>query len=202
MSPKPFTIQVPAEVLDDLRSRLARTRWPDPLPYPGWAAGADVGYLTELAAYWASSFDWRAAERHLNSFAQFTAVIGGQRVHFVHQRGRGPDPFPLVLTHGWPSCFAELLKLAPLLTDPAAHGGDEREVMDEYLACIAATTGRLAERLDTADPDSGLIASAGSAPATPSASAPTTPRTTLWGRQALTDAARSGARCRVVQPCW
>src|SRR6266487_1362020 len=100
MGPEPFTVQVPAEVLDDLRSRLARTRWPDPLPYPGWMAGADIGYLRELAAYWASVFDWRAQERHLNSFAQFTADIDGQRVHFVHQRGRGPDPFPLVATEG------------------------------------------------------------------------------------------------------
>jgi len=126
--PKPFTVQVPAEVLDDLRSRLACTRWPDPLPYPGWAAGADIGYLKELVAYWEGSFDWAAQERRLNSFAQFTADIGGQRVHFVHQRGQGPDPFPLVLTHGWPSSFAELLKLAPLLSDPAAHGGERGQL--------------------------------------------------------------------------
>jgi pimeloyl-ACP methyl ester carboxylesterase len=130
MGPEPFTIKVPAEVLDDLRSRLARTRWPGALPYPGWVAGADLGYLKELVAYWAGSFDWRAAERHLNSFAQFTADVGGQRVHFVHQRGAGPDPFPLVLTHGWPSTFTELLKLALLLTDPAAHGADARDSFD------------------------------------------------------------------------
>jgi len=136
MGPEPFTVQVPAEVLDDLRSRLARTRWPDPLPYPGWMAGADIGYLRELAAYWASVFDWRAQERHLNSFAQFTADIDGQRVHFVHQRGRGPDPFPLVLTHGWPSSFAELLKLAPLLTDPASHGGEERDSFDVVIPSL------------------------------------------------------------------
>ncbi len=83
-------------------------------------AGADIGYLKELVAYWASAFDRRAQERHLNSLAQFTVGIDGQRVHFVRERGRGPDPFPLVLTHRWPSSFAELLKLAPLLTDPAA----------------------------------------------------------------------------------
>jgi len=88
MGPKPFTVQVSAEVLGDLRSRLARTRWPDPLPYPGWTAGADIGYLKELVAYRASALDWRAQELRLNSFAQFTADIGGQRVHFVHGRGR------------------------------------------------------------------------------------------------------------------
>src|SRR5215471_6299070 len=136
MDPKPFTVDVPDEVLDDLRSRLARARWPDPLPYPGWAAGADIGYLKELVAYWAGSFDWRAQERYLNSFAQFTADIGGQRVHFVHERGKGSDPFPLVLTHGWPSSFAELLKLAPLLTDPAAHGGDERDSFDVVIPSL------------------------------------------------------------------
>jgi pimeloyl-ACP methyl ester carboxylesterase len=130
MGTEHFSIEVPAEVLDDLRSRLARTRWPEPLPYPGWVAGANIGYLKDLVAYWAGSFDWRAQEQHLNSFAQFTADVGGQRVHFVHERGAGPDPFPLVLTHGWPSTFAELLKLAPLLTDPAAHGGDARDSFD------------------------------------------------------------------------
>jgi pimeloyl-ACP methyl ester carboxylesterase len=136
MGSKPFTIHVPDETLDDLRSRLARTRLPDPLPYTDWAAGADVGYLKELVAYWADSFDWRAAERHLNSFTQFTADIGGQQVHFVHERGRGPDPFPLVLTHGWPSCFAEMLKLAPLLTDPAAHGADELDSFDVVIPSL------------------------------------------------------------------
>src|SRR5215469_17813255 len=108
----------------------------DPLPYPGWAAGADIGYLKELVAYWAGSFDWRAQERYLNSFAQFTADIGGQRVHFVYERGKRSDPFPLVLTHGWPSSFAELLKLAPLLTDPAAHGGDERDSFDVVIPSL------------------------------------------------------------------
>jgi len=87
-------------------------------------------------AYWEGSFDWRVQERRLNSFAQFTAEVGGQRVHFVHERGRGLDPFPLVLTHGWPSTFAELLKLAPLLTDPAAHGGDARDSFDVVIPSL------------------------------------------------------------------
>src|SRR5438105_292977 len=130
MQPGPFTVHVPDEVLDDLRSRLARTQWPEPLPYPGWASGVALAYLRELVAYWATSFDWRTHERRLNSFPQFTADVEGLTIHFVHQRGRGPRPFPLVLTHGWPSSFVELLKLVPLLTDPAAHGGDERDSFD------------------------------------------------------------------------
>ena len=106
-------------------------------------------FRSELVAYWAGSFDWRAQEQHLNSFAQFTAEVGGQRVHFVHERGAGPDPFPLVLTHGWPSTFAELLKLAPLLTDPAAHGADERDSFDVVipspdLSPLATSTARSA----------------------------------------------------------
>jgi pimeloyl-ACP methyl ester carboxylesterase len=130
MQPTPFTVDVPEEVLDDLRSRLARTRWPGSLPQPGWVYGADLDYMRELLDYWATPFDWRARERYLNSFPQFTAEIDGLSIHFVHQRGRGPRPFPLVLTHGWPSSFVELLKLAPLLTDPAAHGGDENDAFD------------------------------------------------------------------------
>jgi pimeloyl-ACP methyl ester carboxylesterase len=90
----------------------------------------DLDYLQALAAYWATSFDWRLQERRLNSFPQFTTDLDGLTIHFVYQRGRGPRPFPLVLTHGWPSSFVELLKLVPLLTDPAAHGGDQRDSFD------------------------------------------------------------------------
>jgi len=128
--PKPFTVNIAEEVLDDLGSRLARTRWPEPLPGSGWAYGVDLDYLRELVDYWRGAFDWRAQERWLNTFPQFTTELDGQTVHFVHQRGRGPRPLPLVLTHGWPSSYVELLKLVPLLTDPAAHGGDHNDSFD------------------------------------------------------------------------
>src|SRR6266568_4463214 len=124
--PESFSVRVPDEVLDDLRTRLARTRYPEALPYAGWSSGVDLIYLRELVDYWATSFDWRAQERRLNAYSQFTADVDGQLIHFVHERGRGPRPFPLVLTHGWPSSYVELLNLVPLLTDPAAHSGDER----------------------------------------------------------------------------
>ena len=133
---KRFSVHVPDEVLDDLRARLARTRWPEPLPFADWTAGVDLAYLRELVDYWATSFDWRAQERRLNSFAQFTTEIDGQTIHFVHLRGRGPHPLPLILTHGWPSSFVELLKMAPLLTDPAAHGGDERDSFDVVIPSL------------------------------------------------------------------
>ncbi len=136
MDVEPFSVHVPDDVLEDLRSRLRHTRWPEPLPYPGWTAGADLDYLRDLAGYWASSFDWRAQERRLNSFPQFIADVDGQAIHFAHQRGQGPSPFPLVLTHGWPSSFVELLNLVPLLTDPAAHDGDERDSFDVVIPSL------------------------------------------------------------------
>ncbi len=130
MHPESFSVRVPDEVLDDLYARLSNARWPEALPYAAWTSGVDLAYLRELVDYWATSFDWRAQERRLNAFLQFTAEVDGQLIHFVHERGRGPRPFPLVLTHGWPSSYVELLKLVPLLTDPAAHGGDERDSFD------------------------------------------------------------------------
>jgi pimeloyl-ACP methyl ester carboxylesterase len=130
MQPESFNVRVPDEVLDDLQTRLRQTKWPQPLPYVGWSSGVDLDYMRELVDYWATSFDWRAQESRLNSFSQFTARVEGQLIHFVHERGRGPRPFPLVMTHGWPSSYVELLKLLPLLTDPARHGGDERDSFD------------------------------------------------------------------------
>src|SRR5262245_10961246 len=111
MQVSPFQIQVPDGVLQDLRERLARSRWPDEVSGAAWNYGAHVGSLRGLAAYWRDGFDWRAAERALNAFPQYLARIDDLVVHFVHERGRGPRPFPLVLTHGWPGSFAEMLKL-------------------------------------------------------------------------------------------
>jgi pimeloyl-ACP methyl ester carboxylesterase len=117
-----FTIDVPAAVLRDLDERLARTRWPDQLPGTGWDYGADTAYLRELAAYWRSGYDWREQERALNRFEHFRATIDGARIHFVHARSRDADAIPLLLLHGWPSSFVQMLDVIPLLTDPAAHG--------------------------------------------------------------------------------
>jgi pimeloyl-ACP methyl ester carboxylesterase len=121
---EPFTIRVEDDVLADLRARIANTRWPDAVPGIGWEQGTEPGYLRDLLAYWADEFDWRAQERALNTFAHFRAELDGIRVHFVHERARRGPGVPLVLTHGWPSAFVELLPLVPLLTDPEAHGID------------------------------------------------------------------------------
>lgn len=87
-------------------------------------AGRRPGWLADLLGYWAGEFDWPSAQRYLNDFAHYRARVAGTVVHLVHERAREGGGIPLILTHGWPSCFAELLPLIPLLTDPAAHGID------------------------------------------------------------------------------
>ena len=119
-----FSVSVSDEVLADLRARIRNTRWPGAAPGAQWEQGTDLGYLRGLLEYWADGFDWRAQERWLNGFRHFRAEIDGIRVHFVHERARSGRGIPLILTNGWPSCFAEFLPLVPRLTDPAAHGID------------------------------------------------------------------------------
>jgi pimeloyl-ACP methyl ester carboxylesterase len=119
-----FEIDVDDAVLTDLHDRIRDTRWPDPAPGEPWSQGTDDAYLRDLLAHWADGYDWRARERELNSFAHFRTVLDGTRIHFVHARAAGGGGIPLILTNGWPSTFAELLPLVPLLTDPAAHGID------------------------------------------------------------------------------
>jgi len=120
---KPFTIEVPDAVLNDLRERLAKTRFPDQLEDVGWSYGTDLSYLKELCAYWRSGFDWRAQERALNRFDHFRTDIDGLGIHFIHQRSKEKNAFPLIITHGWPGSFIEFTKIIGPLTDPGAHGG-------------------------------------------------------------------------------
>ena len=120
----PYRIDIPQAALDDLRDRLGRTRWPDELPGVGWDLGVPLDYLKGLAEYWATTYNWRAQEAALNEFAQFTTVIDGQNVHFLHVRSAEPEALPLLITHGWPGSIAEFLEIISPLVDPAAHGGD------------------------------------------------------------------------------
>ena len=120
----PFSIQIEDEILSDLRERIRHTRWPDQAPGNAWEQGTDLGYLKQLLAYWADEFDWRAQERELNAVNQFRANLDGVHIHFVHEPARHGHGIPLILTHGWPSTFVELLPLVPLLTDPHTHGID------------------------------------------------------------------------------
>jgi len=123
-SASPFTLRVPDQVLEDLRVRLARVRWPDEPPLEPWSTGTNVAYLRGLVDYWRSGFDWRAQEARLNALRQFKVPLDGIDLHFIHQEGQGPAPMPLLLSHGWPGSVLEFLRLIPLLTDPARHGGD------------------------------------------------------------------------------
>ncbi|MEW2144945.1 epoxide hydrolase family protein [Micromonospora vinacea] len=119
-----FRIDIPQPAVDDLRRRLAATRWPGELASVGWERGVPLAYLQELTDYWATTFDWRAAEARLNRMPQFRTEIDGASIHFVHVRSPEPDAVPLILTHGWPGSFAEFTEIVGPLTDPRAHGGD------------------------------------------------------------------------------
>ena len=130
MDVRPFTIAVEDSVLEDLQQRLADTRWPDEIPDTGWDYGSNLAYLKELVEHWRTKFDWRAQEAKLNAFSHFKSEVDGLDIHFIHEKGKGPNPIPLVITHGWPSCFFEMTKIIPLLADPASHGGDAADSFD------------------------------------------------------------------------
>jgi pimeloyl-ACP methyl ester carboxylesterase len=121
---RPFRVEVPQAELDDLQDRLARTRWPDDYEGVGWDYGTDLATMKELATYWRDGYDWRRQEAYLNSFPHYTAALDDETMTFIHVRGTGADPIPLLLLHGWPDSVCRYLKLIPLLTDPASHGGD------------------------------------------------------------------------------
>ena len=122
--PRRFRLDVPDDVLDDLRARLDRVRWPDEAPGSGWSHGTELAYLRGLVEHWRTAYDWREQERSFNRLSQYTVPIGGVDLHFVHEPGVGPDPLPLLLVHGWPGSVWEFHELIPRLTDPAAFGGD------------------------------------------------------------------------------
>ncbi|MEG8041996.1 epoxide hydrolase [Sphingomonas sp. LR59] len=124
MPPVSFTIDVPDAALEDLQNRLSATRWPGSIDDESWDDGASLAFMRRLADHWQNRFDWRLQERRLNRMPQFMATIDDQDVHFVHRRGIGPSPIPIVITHGWPGSFVEMEQLIPLLADPGAHGGD------------------------------------------------------------------------------
>ncbi|XXX76444.1 epoxide hydrolase [Sorangium sp. So ce134] len=136
MQPRPYRIDVPQATLDDLRRRLDATRFPDPLPGGGWAHGADVAYVRELCEHWRARYDWRAHEAALNQIPQYLCEVDGVDLHFWHVRGKGPDPLPLLLIHGWPGSMMEYYNLIGPLTDPAAHGGDPADAFDVVIPAL------------------------------------------------------------------
>jgi pimeloyl-ACP methyl ester carboxylesterase len=136
MEARPFVIDVPQATLDDLRERLGRTRWPDEVEGAGWDYGTSLAYLRDVVEYWRTRFVWRRQERAMNALPHFRADVDGLGIHFIHARGRGPAPLPLLVTHGWPSSFVEMLPLVPLLSDPAAHGGDPADAFDVVVPSV------------------------------------------------------------------
>jgi microsomal epoxide hydrolase len=117
LDPAPFRLQVPQAALEDLRGRLARTRFPDEPPVEPWSTGTSLAYLKDLVQYWQSGFDWRKEERDLNRLRQFTVRLRGIDLHFIHEPGRGAKPIPLLLSHGWPGSVVEFRRLIPLLAE-------------------------------------------------------------------------------------
>lgn len=128
--PEPFRVEIPEADLADLRRRLRATRWADDFGNDAWTYGVEREWLRELVAYWAEDFDWREQERRINRHAQRRIELDGIPIHFVHVRGAGPDPAPLILTHGWPWTFWDYDAVIGPLADPGAHGGDPADAFD------------------------------------------------------------------------
>jgi pimeloyl-ACP methyl ester carboxylesterase len=127
MTPQPFELRIPDAAIADLSSRLGLTRFPDAAPGEPWAFGSSVDYMRDLVSYWKGDFDWRAQEAALNQFPQFKVPLHDIDLHFLHVPGVGPNPYPLLLMHGWPGSVFEFVDLIPRLTDPARFGGDPRD---------------------------------------------------------------------------
>jgi microsomal epoxide hydrolase len=136
MTIEPFRVDVPQATLDDLRDRLARTRWTDEVEGAGWDYGTNLGYLKELADYWQHDFDWREQETKLNRHSQSRAKIDGFGVHFIPERGKGPNPMPIILTHGWPDSFFRFHKVISMLADPGRYGGDPEDSFDVVVPSV------------------------------------------------------------------
>jgi epoxide hydrolase len=136
---EPFVIGVEEAALDDLRDRLRRARWPERETVGDWSQGVPLGYLQDLCGYWAGQYDWRATEARLNQIPQFTTVIDGLDIHFLHVSSLHPDAVPLIMTHGWPGSFLEVDQFSPGLSQGAL---DSR-----FLIVGACQVGPLCERL-------------------------------------------------------
>jgi pimeloyl-ACP methyl ester carboxylesterase len=130
MDVAPYHIHVADEILHDLYERLKLTRWPDEVQGARWEYGVNLAYIKDLVEYWRTGFDWRAQEQKINQFANYRTQLDGLGIHFIHERGHGPHPLPLLIPHGWPSSFYETLDIIPLLTDPGQYGGDPNDAFD------------------------------------------------------------------------
>jgi pimeloyl-ACP methyl ester carboxylesterase len=133
---RPFRVDIPQEELDDLRRRLAATRWPDKETVADTSQGAQLAKMQDLVRYWATSYDWRAVEAKLNALPQFMTEIDGLDIHFIHVRSKEPNALPLLITHGWPGSVIELLKVIEPLTDPTAHTAAAADAFDVVIPSL------------------------------------------------------------------
>ena len=133
---RPFHVEVPEEQLDDLRQRIAATRWPSRELVDDRSQGVQLATTKALADYWENEYDWRACEARLNALPQFTTEIDGVEIHFIHVRSQHEDALPLIMTHGWPGSVIELLETVGPLTDPTAHGGDAADAFHLVLPSL------------------------------------------------------------------
>ena len=133
---EPFHLNIPQAALEDLRRRLAQTRWPDAETVGDWSQGAPLARVKALCTYWQDGYDWRRCEAMLNGWGQHRTVLDGLGIHFLHIRSPEPDATPLLMTHGWPGSVMEFHKVIGPLTDPAAHGGDRRDAFHLVLPSL------------------------------------------------------------------
>src|SRR4249920_1055569 len=131
-----FHVDVPQEQIDDLRRRIAATRWPSKEPVPDRSQGVQLATLQALARYWETDYEWQKAEARLNALPQFTTEIDGVEIHFIHVKSAHEDALPLIMTHGWPGSVIELLETVGPLTDPTAHGGTAEDAFDLVLPSL------------------------------------------------------------------
>lgn len=136
MNIQQFEVHIPDTLLHDLEERLALTRWPDEIPDSGWTYGTNLGYPKELIDYWQHKFKWREQEAKLNKFDQFKTLVDGVNIHFIHMRGKGANPIPIILTHGWPDSFYRFYKVIPMLTDPERFGGKAEDSFDVIIPSL------------------------------------------------------------------
>lgn len=136
MSIKNFEINVSDDLLNDLKYRLIHTRWPDQYKNTEWEYGTNQEYLKSLITYWIEEYDWKKQEQKLNQYHHYISSINGLDIHFIHEHGKGPNPIPIILTHGWPDSFLRYEKIIHYLTDPAKYGGNPNDSFDVIIPSL------------------------------------------------------------------
>lgn len=136
MEIKKYDVKIPHVLIEDVYDRLAKTRWPDEISGTAWEYGIPLAYMKDIFDYWMTEYSWETTEQRINSYNNFIAEIDGLNIHFILEKGKGPNPKPLILLHGWPSTFYEMLDLIPILTDPECYGGNSADSFDVIIPSI------------------------------------------------------------------